>query len=232
MHGINYILSALADILWPPRCHICGCRPEPGQRWLCRHCEATLPRTRFNQWDKNPMAMSLAGKTPFVRAAAFLSYNPKGMLGPVFHDFKYHGFRHLARYMGTLAANDPGMRSFFDGVDFLLPVPMHPWKQLRRGYNQAAEIASDIGEEMNIPVGNCLTAISRHRTQTGMTAEQRARNISGIFRYRPHDDMLGKHICIVDDVCTTGATMLSCAEAIRQTDPSASLFFFSIGYTQ
>lgn len=229
---IHEILQAtsvsLGDVLWPGRCHICGSRPAHDSRWLCRHHLEHLPYSRFGSWDMNPMAQRLAGRVRFERASAFLIYQPGGMLAPLFHDFKYNGFSRLARYMGILAAMHFGTMPFFNHTDVLLPVPLHPLKRLRRGYNQAYEIAAGIGSVLDIPVGKGLRAVKPHPTQTGLTAAQRQLNTQDIFRYTPESRFIGKHIVIIDDVCTTGATLLSAARAVSNSDPSAKISFFTL----
>lgn len=227
MKALREIGSAVADILWPAQCHVCGQRPGPSSRWLCAKCLRSLPRFAATSWDLNPMARHFAGQVPFERASAFLEYNAKGMLAPVFHDFKYRGFPSLARYMGELAGG--GMPDFFDGVETLLPVPMFALKQLRRGYNQAREIALGLSRATGIPVGRGLKAIRGHRTQTGMTSAERQANTRGIFRYRPPIGQLGATVCLVDDVCTTGSTLLSCTRAVLDADPAARLRIFALG---
>lgn len=231
MGGIKYLIQGLADILWPPVCHICGSLRDADMPWLCRRCLEHLPRAHFSAWQRNPMTLAMAGKIPFERAAAFLIYNPKGVMREVFHDFKYRGFSRLAKYMGVVAARDLEMASFFNGIDYLTPVPLYWQKRLHRGYNQSELIARGLGMTLNIPVSESLKATLPHFTQTGMNAEQRAANTRGIFSYRPAPAERGRNICIVDDVFTTGSTLLSCAATILSADPEARLSFFTLAYT-
>lgn len=228
----QFLANAVADIIWPPYCHACGGRPDSELRWLCRHCLERLPRTHFRDDEMNPATITLAGKFPFKRASAYLFYNPRGMLGPIFHDFKYHGFPSLARYMGQLAANDMEMRPFFNGVDYLIPVPMYPLKQIRRGYNQTEEIALGLSSVLKVPLGAGFKAIRSHRTQTKLSSEQRETNIEGIFRYRPPHLQRGKTICLIDDVLTTGATITSAAKALLTADPTMTLYVFALALTR
>lgn len=236
---LQLVSGALVDFLWPPICHTCGERAGVASRWLCDKCLASLPRFGYADWDLNPMAERFAGKVPFVAASAFLEYNSRGMLAPLFHDFKYRGFPSLARYMGTLAGE--AMQAFFADTDALLPVPMFPLKQLRRGYNQAKEIALGISQITGTPIGRGLRAVHGHRSQTGMTATERIANTRDVFRYHTdfpfgsnrHSKNLPRSIeptiCLVDDVCTTGSTLLSCARAVLAAAPTARLRIFALG---
>lgn len=227
MNALREVGGAIADILWPAQCHVCGERPGPSSRWLCDDCLRSLPRFAFTSWDLNPMAQHFAGQVPFEGASAFFEYNAKGKLAPLFHDFKYRGFPSLARYLGELAGRE--MPDFFAGVETLLPVPMFVFKQMRRGYNQAREIASGISRATGVRVGTGLKAVRGHRTQTGMTAAERQANTRDIFRYRPTAQQVGNTVCLVDDVCTTGSTLLSCARAVLAADPGVRLRLFALG---
>lgn len=226
---LEYLLNGVADIFWPPQCHICGEKPGPTTQWFCDHCLMTLPRAVYRGWDLNPMAQKLAGKVPFEQCSAFLEYSAQGVLAPVFHDFKYRGFSNLARFMGRMAASDYEMSAFFNHIDYLLPVPMYRFKQWRRGYNQAVEIARGISDVSDIPLGKGLTAVRSHRSQTGLNAEKRRENTKGLFRYRPAAEQIGTRVCLIDDICTTGSTLVAAAEAILEADSTVLLSVFALG---
>ncbi|MDE6135015.1 MAG: hypothetical protein K2F79_05515 [Muribaculaceae bacterium] len=99
-------------------------------------------------------------------------------------------------------------------ADVLLPVPMHRMKLMRRGYNQAEEIARGISDVTGVPVGDNLVAVASHSTQTALGMEARRRNIYGCYALRYPDEIEGLHVVIVDDIITTGSTIMECAMAI------------------
>lgn len=228
---VSDMLGCVADVLWPPQCHMCGSRTGRDDRWLCMGCRVSLPKTYLATDDMNMMKIRLAKGlgNNIGRAAAWLRYRPGGRIAPLFHDFKYNGFRHLARHLGAMAGHDFGMMPFFNDMDALLPVPVHMFKKLRRGYNQSEEIAAGLSGQLHIPVAGGLRAVRPHRTQTGMTYSERLVNTDGVFRYTPQPEFRGKHVVIVDDVFTTGSTMISAGRAVLEGDPEATVSFFALG---
>ena len=102
-------------------------------------------------------------------------------------------------------------------------------RQWRRGYNQAVEIARGISDVSDIPLGKGLTAVRSHRSQTGLNAEKRRENTKGLFRYRPAAEQIGTRVCLIDDICTTGSTLVAAAEAILEADSTVLLSVFALG---
>jgi ComF family protein len=225
------MLKSLVSLFYVAQCHACGKKLSEGEDFLCGECVSRLPRTHYHTIPLNLMEQRFAGQVPFERATAYCFYNRGSALTQIFQDFKYRGYEGLARYMGRLAAYDLRLSGFFDGVDALVPIPMHYFKRARRGYNQTEAICRGISDELGIPVDKSLKAVRRHKTQTALTMEERKRNISGIFRFLPKENPSGRHLLIVDDVCTTGTTMLEAAKSIKSAYPEVKISFFSIGVT-
>ncbi len=132
--------------------------------------------------------------------------------------------------LGNLAASELFSTGFFSGIDMLVPVPMHFLKQARRGYNQTVRIASGVSSATGIPVAEALKACRPHKTQTSLTLEQRLANTADIFSVALPESVEGKGVLLIDDICTTGATITSAAETIWTAQPS-SLSILTIGVT-
>lgn len=215
--------TALVDLILPRECHICGCRLLGDEKFVCAGCVEKLPATHYERYwsntsgpntDLNPMELRLAGQLPLDRACAPFFYTRDSSLASLIHDFKYRGFPDLATELGRIGAallKDSGL---FRGVDALLPVPLHWTKRLRRGYNQTEMIARGVSEVTGIPVDLRLKASRPHRTQTSLTSAQRIANTRDIFRLERPEELAGKRVMIIDDICTTGATLLSAGEAV------------------
>lgn len=227
----NNIFHALADIVLPPECHICGEALLSGEKFICQPCFRALPRTHYHRRPDNPVEMRFAGLFPFDRATSLFFYGADSRIASLIHDFKYRGFPSLGRHLGFLAGQELLYAGWLNDIDFVCPVPLHWWKRMIRGYNQSEEIAKGIAEACGIDLTLELAARRHHRTQTSMSEEQRRQNTRGIFRLRHPGRYAGKTILLVDDVCTTGATLTSAAEAILRAQPEARLVILTLATT-
>lgn len=227
------ILRHIADLIWPPLCHVCDCRLPEGETFLCPPCIEALPRTGYHRYspELNPMELRFAGIIPFERATGYFFYSPGSALASLIHDFKYRQFPGLARQLGKIMADELYSTGFFSGADYIIPVPLHFMKQCRRGYNQSGHIALGVSEATGISINTDLRARRPHRTQTALTHEQRAENIRGIFRLRNADRLRGKTVVIIDDVCTTGATLTEAAATILREAPGSRVLLLTLGVT-
>ena len=216
-------LRFLTDVLLPRYCAGCDKRMTVEEDYLCLSCMVKLPRTYL--W-RNPKSNALAkrywGRTGDVEAekvVAWLTYAQGTIVGHIVHSMKYYGDKPLARYMGYLMAQELRETEFFDDIDFLLPVPLTRWRKLKRGYNQAEEIARGIEQVTGTEVRNdILKRVKFSGSQTRLTEEDRMTNVEQAFRLRIKDPetLKGKHILIIDDVITSSATTRACAKQLAQ----------------
>lgn len=179
----------------------------------------------------NPMEERFAGQFPFERATGHFFYSRDSALSTLIQDMKYRHFPGIGEMLGRIVAQELFPTGFFLDIDVILPVPMHFLKQARRGYNQTHHIAAGISNETGIPVSYALKAIHSHPTQTSMSQQERLDNTRGIFSISPSHNLDGKGILLIDDVCTTGATLISAAHAIHSSVKSPHLTILSLGVT-
>lgn len=232
--------AALLDLIIPRVCHVCGQKLIDSEDFICHSCIQKLPVTHYeNYWtnksgpnsDLNPFEQRFAGQLPLGHGCAAFFYTRDSSLASLIHDFKYRGFSRLAVTLGRLGAATLKDSGLFAGVDILLPIPLHWRKQLKRGYNQTELIARGVSDITGIPVGKQLKAGKPHRTQTSLTSEQRIANTKGIFSLQNPGSLKGKHIMLIDDICTTGATLLSAGETVAmslENDVKISLFTLGV----
>lgn len=219
------MLTDLLNILFPRKCHICDSPLAPHERFACSHCLASLPRSGFHRRKLNPMEERFAGIFPFERATGHFLYNRDAPISTLIQDMKYRHFPSIGNMLGEMAGSELFSTGFFSDVDVIVPVPMHRWKQIRRGYNQVHHIAEGLSQATGIPVSLNLKAVRSHRTQTALSREERLANTSGLFKVDNPDEIAGRHILLIDDVCTTGSTLVSSAEALWQASPKALTLF-------
>lgn len=182
----------------------------PGEELLCLLCLAELPRTGYGA--VNPVLQRFTGRVWIEKATAWLHFQKGGRLQQIFHGFKYRDQPDLAFKMGQLAAQELKASDFFKDIDLLVPVPLHPRKKRLRGYNQAEEIAQGMAKELGIPCAPKLLRRRRYRkSQTKEGRFARWLNLKGqTFELGKAEKWEGKHVLIIDDVITTGATIEAC----------------------
>ena len=215
------MLKALLDLLLPRYCMGCGKRLTGEEKHLCLHCLIRLPRTGL--WlnaEENVLAKNFwgrTGKTEVKKVAAFLDYGKTTTVGKIIHTFKYRGNRQLACDMGQLMAREIRDTGFFENIDCIIPVPLTFWRRLHRGYNQAERIAHGVKKEMGIPVMTGVLKRKRFvKSQTMLTQRERQENVKDSFKLRSTDDLSGKHLLLIDDVITTGATTRECVRQLAE----------------
>lgn len=225
------LLRDLSEVLLPRRCHICDCTLAESEQYICTSCLSKLPRTLYHRRPGNPMEMRFAGLFPFERATGYFHYSRHSDIAVLIQDFKYRKFRDLGRWLGATVATELYTTGFLSDIDCIVPVPMHYLKKARRGYNPPEQIAIGISRVTDIPVCNSLRARRSHRTQTRLSFEERRINVDDIFQVTDTHELEGKHILLIDDICTTGATLTSAAETILASAPTARLSLFTLCVT-
>lgn len=209
-------LLSLARLFVPRLCAVCGNVLQEGEEVLCQRCAIGLPRTGYHLVPDNRMEQALLGRMPLVRAAAYFYYQRGNDYIRLVHLLKYKGRKDYGFCLGKLVAAELLPSGFFEGVDVLLPVPLHPRKRRSRGYNQSECFARGLSAVTGIPVD--VGSVTRDRyteTQTRKSPLERRDNVAGVFSLRRPDAFVGKHVLIVDDVFTTGATVTACADALE-----------------
>lgn len=225
------ILSDIADFFMPRTCHICGCDLRDEERCFCVRCVEMLPRSRYHLMADNPMERRFAGIVPFVRATGYFIYTRNSGLSHAIHDMKYRKFPSIGYRLGEIVGAELNASGFFDGADLVAGVPMHWRKMAARGYNQTDYIARGVAAGAGLKVCEVLKAVRSHKTQTAMTLQERQANLSDSFAIADVSNLEGRGLVIVDDVCTTGATMRTLAAKVAESVPDCKIFLLSLCVT-
>lgn len=225
--------SRLVDLIAPRACVVCGGRLGIHEFFLCGSCNLQLPRTNYadNPYE-NDMARLFWGQLPVERCAALFFY--QGGSGPsqILYELKYKNHPEIGEFFGRMIAEEWNDTGFFEGIDLIVPVPLAKERQRQRGYNQSLHIARGIGSVTRLPI--VTNAVSREQfveSQTQKDRWQRNENVKGCFRLNEGSALKGKHVLLVDDVVTTGATICSCGrEMLKAGDVHFSIL--TIGFAK
>lgn len=207
----------LFGLFLPRRCGGCDQGLRHFEACLCSLCENDLPRTRFHDDPQNRVEQLFRGKVELASASAFLHFNPTGMVQHMLHRIKYHHDRNLGIHLGRWMAEDIHTSGRFASVDLLMPVPLHPRKEHMRGYNQSQVLVDGMRQRWNVEaMGKGLMRVVRTPSQTRRNRLDRWLNVKEAFQLPDPGKLEGKHVLIIDDVVTTGATLESCVRALAQ----------------
>ena len=204
-------LEGLLELFYPPLCVAFGRRLVTGERYLCLHCLEDLPRTRFHRDPENNVAQMFWGRVAVEHATAWLFFRKGSRYQRLVHYLKYKGMKEIGDEMGRLFGSEL-KGTPFEGAEWVVPLPLHPRRERRRGYNQSEWIARGMASVLGIPLSAGNLVRSRFTsTQTRKNRFERWQNVEGIFTVLHPEMFAGRHLLVVDDVVTTGATLEAAA---------------------
>lgn len=215
----------LADVVMPRTCLVCGKTLGAQEKHLCLPCEADLPLSYYWEQPHNPMAdefnavlerLRPAGEDlAYCYAAALLFYHHENPYKRIPQELKYKRNLRAGRFFSARLGRYLAAAPHFSDVDTVIPVPLHWLRKWRRGYNQAEVIARELADALGATLRtDVLCRARRTRSQTSLSAQERLRNVSGVFSVRCLPAS-ARHILLVDDTFTTGATLASCLMLLR-----------------
>jgi ComF family protein len=212
-------------LFFPRLCVVCGARLIEQEQWICLHCLHHIPRTNFHLDGENRVAQLFYGRVQIESATSFFYFSKGSKYQSLLHTLKYKGMKELGAEIGKHFAIDLMQSEVFSSVDIVCPVPLHPSKEKKRGYNQSWWIASGIARQMQKELSaDNLKRVTATETQTRKSRFERWQNVEGIFELSDPEAFSGKHVLLVDDVVTTGSTLEACAQTIlSQTGAKVSI---------
>ena len=209
---IKWLIS-LANLIYPEVCQGCQSVLLEQEEWLCLQCESDFPLSPFLLHNENPVTSLFRGRMKLEFGTSFMTFSKGGLAQKLMHKIKYKGRKDLAYKLGQRFGES---LQTVKKPDALVPVPLHPKKLKKRGFNQSDHIALGLSDSLGIPMRNDL--ISRNtanKSQTRLNRSDRWLNVRGIFDWcgKPFE---GNYIWLVDDTLTTGSTLESCAAAFQE----------------
>jgi len=225
------MLRDFISLFYPTVCAACSNSLYKHESVICNQCYVSLPKSNYHTNPNNPLATIFKGRFPFMEASAFYLFKKKSKVQHLLHQLKYKNRPEIGITVGKWMA-DELKESNFANADMIVPVPLHPKRQLKRGYNQSTQLANGIGNKLSIPVlEDVLYRKTATKTQTKKGKADRWENVEAIFDIYPSAQLEGKKIILIDDVITTGSTIESCANAIHK-QANVQLYILSMAFAE
>ena len=218
MVKLKEIKDSFLHLLFPHVCTGCGNDILNEETVLCMRCVDAMPETNFDIHPNNPVEKLFWGRLPLVGATAQFYFTKESLMQHLMHQFKYKFNKELGLQLGKIMGEQLKKSGRF-AVDALIPLPLFPAKEKRRGYNQATLLCEGMAESMNVPVlYNIIIRPQHTETQTKKGRIERWKNMEGKFILSAPDAIRNKHLLLVDDVVTTGATFEACGNELLKAE--------------
>jgi len=222
----NYkLLSPLVHLFYPDLCEGCGSDLVQRHNLLCLICINQLPYTLFANHEDNPVEKIFWGRLKLEAGMSQFYFAKGSIIQKLVHEFKYNGNKDIGTYLGKMTGESLLNSSRFKNIDVIIPLPLFASKEYRRGFNQSAILCDGISSVMNIPVDkNNVTRKHYTDTQTKKHRTERWENVMNSFQINESRLLNDKHVLLVDDVITTGATLEACgAEILKGINTKLSI---------
>jgi competence protein ComFC len=212
------ILKDIFAIFFPEICLCCSEFLATNESIICLTCRHDLPLTNFSFEENNLIEKSFYGRIPLESATSLFYFFKKGNVQHLIHELKYKKQQQVGTFIGDWLGEQISESQRFNNVDCIIPVPLHPKKLKKRGYNQVTTFGESLGNKLAIPYySTILTRVSSTKTQTKKMRLERWKNVQELFHVQNNAALENKHILLIDDVITTGATLEACYAALSQT---------------
>jgi len=212
-------LKDFLSLIYPQVCQACNKSLFKNEKVICMKCYRHLPRARFADDPKNPAAQVFWGRVPLERVVAGFIYNKGNAVQQLIHAFKYRGFMETGIFLGEELGKEISSIKNLDDISYIIPVPLHPKKRKKRGFNQSEVIAHGIAKQISAEVNtSVLFRKTFSSTQTRKSKYERWQNVEHIFDLKDKETIAHKHILLVDDVITTGATIEACVLSLLEAE--------------
>jgi ComF family protein len=228
------MIAQLFSLFFPRLCAVCGKSLIFCEKLLCLGCLSDLPRSGFWAREENPVTTLFDDwkEVAITHACAYLCYTKESAYHPLLHRLKYKGEPQIGQELGRWFGSELIQSTIYQNIDIIVPVPLHPKKERKRGYNQSFVIAEGIAEVTGWCVeSGALKRIRHTATQTLLNREERQKNITGAFALAAPERIQEKHILLIDDVLTTGATLQACAAELCKAS-GCKIYIATIAYIE
>ena len=219
MASLQTLISDTIHLFYPHVCTGCGSDLVSVHNLLCLKCIDALPQTNFAKHAANPIEKIFWGRIPLAAAHSEFYFSKENLLQHLIHQLKYKNNQQIGFYMGQCMGKSLLASNRFNKIDTIIPLPLYPDKERKRGYNQATVICNGVSDILNIPVLNNIVIRQKHtETQTKKHRTERWDNVAGSFTITDKNQLKNKNLLLIDDVITTGATLEACGAVMLKID--------------
>ena len=222
--------GSLLQLFYPHICAGCGTDTISRDQLLCLSCIHQLPVSNFHRYPNNPAEQIFRGRLPLLSAMSYLYFTQDSLPQRLLHQFKYRGKKEVGAFFGQRMGELIVQSERFTDIDALVPLPLFPGKEKKRGYNQSAILCRHIGQVLQVPVWDQVIQRSSRETQTHKNRIERWENIRDSFTLKDPETVSHKHLLLVDDVITTGATLEACGRELLRA-PGVQLSIATLACT-
>lgn len=211
------MLKGIFELFFTPRCYCCNQRLPSTQKDLCVTCRHHLPLTNYHYHNDPALKKVFYGRIQIELGTALFFFEKKGPVQHILHRLKYKGQPQISVFLGKWLGADLAQIPSYQKIDVVIPVPVHPKKKKIRGYNQVSGFAHQIAKSLGIHCYEDIL-IKRKNTKTQVFKKRMGRSddVLDAFYCSDTQHICGKHILLVDDIITTGATLEACAAALNE----------------
>ncbi|MHB0754383.1 ComF family protein [Polaribacter sp. M15] len=226
------LLKDLFYLFYPKLCVVCEEHLVENETVICTICRHDLPLTNFQNYRNNKVTQTFFGRILIEKGYALLFYRKKGATQQMIHDLKYKGNQEIGLFFGSWLGQLLQENKELDSVNVIIPVPLHPKKLKKRGYNQVTKFGEQLSFFLKTPfIENELIRISSTKTQTFKARFERFNNIDTKFLLKNPSKFKNQHILLIDDVITTGATLEACAKEFLKSE-NCKISILTMAYTE
>jgi len=213
------MIKSIINVFFPKVCYTCHSLLNDNELDLCTNCRNNLPVTNFHFNDDNTVLKVFYGRVKIENGTALLRFEKKGITQQLIHGLKYKGQEHIGVFLGDWLGGELKTLKAYEDIDVVIPVPLHKKKLKKRGYNQVTKFAQHIAEAFNVLyVDDVLLKVTNTNSQTLKNRLARWTNNDELFTLQNKESIANKHILLVDDLITTGATMEACITVLQQAE--------------
>lgn len=205
------------NLFYPGICHICENILINNEHVICTNCRHELPVTNFPLDNDNPVQKVFYGRVKLEYATSLLFFSKKGHVQKLIHELKYRGHREISKFLGVWMGARLAEENLVSQIDVVIPVPLHKKKLKSRGFNQVEDFGREIARSLDVPyIDNVLLKKSFSTTQTLKARLSRWGNIEETLVLANPESIANKHVLLVDDIITTGATLEACSKVLLE----------------